>query len=85
MKNENKDRSPAKLFAKVFAIAVVIGLIFCGVGFSMLRNKSEEMPSNNGASVKNPISFVADLMNKEKDLWRFSAWTAMKRGRMLFL
>ena len=68
MSKKSGERSPAKLFVKVLVIAVIIGLVLCGLGFSMLRR----MNTGEGETVEkpafqNPITFVADLMSKEKD------------------
>ena len=70
MSKKSGERSPAKLFAKVLVIAVIIGLVLCGLGFNMLRhmNTNEgEAAEEAETTFQNPITFVADLMSKEKD------------------
>ena len=73
--NKNKnEKSPTKLFIKVFVIAVVIGLVLCGAGFAMLFKQANNNINNTDTPEeevvledKNPFSFVANLIKKEKD------------------
>ena len=68
MSKKDGERNPAKLFVKVLVIAVIIGLVLCGLGFSMLsRMNTGENAEEEKTAFQNPITFVADLMSKEKD------------------
>lgn len=69
MSKNKKEKSPTRLFVKVLVLAVVIGLVLCGIGFSMLmgRNEAGHINKEEGSVSKNPISFVAELINKEND------------------